>query len=163
MDAYYGKKIKYVNNSGYFGLDSTEFIKQNTFFRFRFRTVEPHELTLMELSEDTNDYYIKVSVRPDGMISIYSNGVEYHSRDRILFEDNITDLIVRYYKDTTLTSLPIFEMFIKTGLGYKLVSAFTRVVDPITVSSTYLHVYKNCTIDTDLFQIYYETNYGNFT
>jgi hypothetical protein len=159
IDTYYGKRIKYVNNSGYFNIASTDFIKSNTFFRFRFRSDSPRNLTLMELSQDSGDYYMKVEVDINGTVIIRSTGVDYFSRDRISFGEAFTDLIVRYYPDEEFTTNPVYEMYLNTDFGYRPVSVFYREIDDITVSGTYLHVYKNCTIDVDTFQIYYATNY----
>jgi hypothetical protein len=157
----YGKRIRYVNNSGYYYINSQEFIKDNTFFRFIFRSLVPNELTLMELSEDTNDYYIKVTVKTDGTIVIYSNGVEYYTHQKVIFGRDFNDIIIRYYPDQEYTDNPVFEIYQKGGLGYTQMDTFLRETTKFTVSSTYLHVYQNCSVDADSFQIYYETDNGN--
>jgi len=157
----YGKRIRYVNNSGYYYINSQEFIKDNTFFRFSFRSLVPNELTLMELLEDTNDYYIKVIVKTDGTVVIYSNGVEYYTRQKVLFGREFNDIILRYYPDKEYTDNPVFEIYQKGNLGYTQMDTFLRETTKFTVSSTYLHVYQNCSIDADGFQIYYETDNGN--
>ena len=158
----YGKRIRHVDASGYYRINSQEFLKDNTFFRFRFRAHTPQTLTLMELEEDDNDHYIKVQVSEDGMISIISNGVEqYYSFDKLAFGNDFHDLIIRYYPDPNWTENPVFDLYIKRSLGYYKPRVFTRETTSGTFSSTYLHVYQNCSIDADLFQIYYETNYGD--
>ncbi len=161
IDTNYGKRIKYVDASGYYRINSQEFLKDNTFFRFRFRAYTPQVLTLMELESATNKY-IKVQVTAAGMISIISNGVEqYYSFDKLAFGNSFHDLIIRYYPDPNWTDNPVFDLYIKGSLGYYKPRVFTRETTSGTFSSTYLHVYQNCSIDADLFQIYYETNYGD--
>jgi len=162
IDTYYGKRIKYLSGSGYYNLDSQEFLQDNTFFRFRFRAYTPQDMTLMELTEAANDNYIKVQVASDGLISIISNGVEqYYSFDKITFGNQFHDLLIRYYPDPNWTDNPVFELYKRGDLGYDKPRVFIRETESGVISTTALHVYQNCSIDADLFQIYYETNYAN--
>lgn len=157
----YGKRIRYIGPSGYYKIDSTNFIKDNTFFRFKFRAYYPQTLTLMELSEVSSGKYIKVQVKSDGLISIISNGVEQsYSYDKLVFGPAIQDILIRYYPDPDYTDNPVFELYLGSNIGYTKPRVFIKETDDIIPSLTYLHVYKNCSIDADSFQIYYETNYG---
>lgn len=162
IDTHYGKRIRYISGSGYYHIDSYEFLQDNTFFRFRFRAYTPQDMTLMELTEAANDNYIKVQVASDGLISIISNGVEqYYSFDKITFGNQFHDLIIRYYPDPNWTDNPVFELYKRGDLGYDKPRVFIRETESGVISTTALHVYQNCSIDADLFQIYYETNYAN--
>lgn len=163
LDDNYGKKIRYLNGSGYFHRDSTDFILDNTFFRFRFRADSPRKLTLMQLEQADGEHYIKVDVNTNGTISVYGNGVEYHSREGITFNSEMQDLILRYYPDDEYSEYPIYEMYLSSDYGYVPLRTFLREGDTFAVSGSILHVFQNCSVDADIFQIYYETNYGNFS
>lgn len=161
-DGNYAKKIKYLNASGYYTIDSTEFLKNNTFFYFKFKAPKVNQLTLMELSEGTSNNYIKLSVETDGMISVIGNGTEVYSRYRMPFNNEWKELILRYYPDEEFTNRnPKFELFINDEPGYTKLKPFEKTVDTYTVSGTFLHLCQNCTIDIDHFKLYYEANYGS--
>lgn len=161
-DGNYAKKIKYLNASGYYTINGTEFLKNNTFFYFRFKAPKVNELTLMELSEATSNNYIKLSVNTNGMISVIGNGTEVYTRYRMPFNDEWKELILRYYPDTEFTDgNPKFELFINDAPGYTKLEPFEKTVDTYTVSGTFLHLCQNCTMDIDHFKLYYEANYGS--
>jgi len=158
----YGKKIKYLNASGYYTINGTEFLKNNTFFYFKFKAPKVNQLILMELSEGTSNNYIKLSVETNGMISVIGNGTEVYSRYRMPFNNEWKKLILRYYPDTEFTNgNPKFELFINDEPGYTKLKPFEKTVDKYTVSSTFLHLCQNCSIDIDTFKLYYEANYGS--
>jgi len=158
----YSKRIKYYSNESYYYINNKTFLKDNTFFRFNFRSYSPQILTLMELTEANTGNYITIQISENGILSIISKGVEQvYSFDKFLFNNEFNDLIIRYYPDPNWTNNPIFEVYKKGRLGYDKLKTFTKETETETISTTNLHLYKNCNIDAGLFQIYYETNYDN--
>lgn len=157
-NGHYGKKIFW--NSGattYYEITSLEFLKKNTHFWFKFRPVRPQEITLLETAEATGDHYTKLRITRAGQIVVEANGTELWSRYKMSF-DGEKEIILKYYPDEEFTTNPKFEIYIKDGttVGFTKLNPFEREITKYTVSSTYLHVYKNCMIDVDTFKIYYE-------
>lgn len=156
FDGNYAKKIKYVNASGYYKIDSTDFVKPNTFFYFKFRAPVKNELTLMELKQQTENIYIKLSIKENGLIKVEGDGIELYSRYRFSFDSEWKELILRYYPDQEFTTDHRFELFINDPPGYTKLNPFQREIDNVTISDTYIHLCQNCTMDIDTFKLYYE-------
>lgn len=155
VDSYYGKKVRHVNSSGYYSLTGTQLVKRPTYFRFRFRAQQPQEIVLMEDSETTENVYIRFLVRADGMLVVEGNGSEFYSRYRMTFDDKMKDIILKYYKDDAFTINPLFDIYVRDDLGFTKLDPMMKTIDTFTVSSTYLRVFRDCSIDIDRFQVWY--------
>lgn len=156
FDSQYGKKIKYENASGYYGLNDVAFMKDRTYFRFRFRAQEPQTVTLMDIKDTTYSGYLGVSVERDGTIAVQSNGTAFYTLDKITFDNNVNDIILKYYKDDEFTTDPLCDIYLKDSFSFRKLPATKHVVSAVPINATYLKLFINCSVDVDRFQIWYE-------
>jgi hypothetical protein len=158
-NSWHGKKIIYFSGNSYYFIDMTgkSFIKNNTFFKFGFRPTKNQPIILMELFEDSLGQYIIVKVEKDGRIHVEVDGYNFVGRELLTMDSGDKELIVRYYKDDIYDAVPVVEIFKKDqNFHFDVVDNFRQKVTAQTVSSTYLHLYKSCSVEVDKFQLYYE-------
>jgi len=157
--SWYGKKIIKLVGDSYYYIDMTSksYLKSNTFFKFGFRPTKNQPVILMQLFEDDLEQYITISITAEGIINIETDGYNFISRTKMIMDGEDKELIVRYYKDDIYNEVPVVELFIKDQLfHFEVVDTFRQKVTAQTVSSTYIHLFKSCSVDIDKFQIYYE-------
>lgn len=158
-NSWFGKKIIYFGGDSYYYINMTnnDFIKPNMFYKFGFRPLKNQEITLLEYFDDNSDKYHIITIDQAGKIHIEIDGYEFVSRNAITMDSGDKELIVRYYPDDLISTIPVVELFIKDQEFYfEVFDLLRREVSSRDVSSTYLHLYKSCEIEIDKFQIYYE-------
>lgn len=158
-ESWYGKKIIYFSGNSYYYIDMSgkTFIKNNTFFKFSFRPIKEKPIILMELFEDSLGQYITVSITKEGRINVEADGYNFVGREPLRMDSGNKEIIVRYYKDDIYNAVPVVEIFKKDqNFHFDVVDNFRQKVTAQTVSSTYIHLFKSCSVEVDKFQIYYE-------
>lgn len=133
------------------------FIKSNTFYKFKFRPIKSQDITLLEYFDDSLDRYHIVSIDENGTITVEIDGYQFVSREELTMDSGDKEIIVRYFPDDLTSDIPSVRLFMKDqNYHFEVIDLFRRKVDSQTVSSTYLHLFKSCSVEIDQFQIYYE-------
>ena len=158
LNGKYAKTSRHIGASGYYTIDGTEFLEDNTYFSWDFRLTTPNDITLMELKEQTANNYIKVEIKSDGMLEITSNGSHVQSRYRFDFDNTLYSLIIQTTPDRDYTTNPLFNIYVKDSDTYKKLNPFSEDSDTLTVTGTYLHVLQNSTMDISRFKLWYEAS-----
>lgn len=156
INGVYGKSTRYVNNSGYYYINNYSFLKDNTFFEWDFSLPTNSNTTLMELSDASNNKYIKVEIKNDGILEITSNGTHIESRYKFPFNSAPKKLLIQTYTDRDYTVAPVFNVYVKDSYSFTKLDSFSEETDVITYSGTYLHVVQNSTVDISRFKIWWE-------
>lgn len=159
FDAYFGKKIiRGSTGDSYFYKNDTSFLLDNTYFEFIFKSVKSQNIRLLELHDEILDKYILVDIDINGFISIQCDGYIFYYRDALLFDNNIKYLTIKYVADELSSIIPTFMLYMKNknDLSYTINKSTKSTYAPVTVSSTFLNIFKNCTVDIGSFKIFYE-------
>jgi hypothetical protein len=155
--SYYGKKIITGQDSFYY-INNLSILKDYTFFHLGFKLKSEQNATLIQIQDTTLDKYLTLTVEKSGRIIIKSGDYTFYSSDNITFDNIHKEFILRYVADDLSSSVPTFKLYYKSELsvGFSEIRLILSTTTADTVSSTYLQIFKNCSVDIDFFKVYYE-------
>ena len=153
-----GKSLVYSSGDQYFETSGNAFFTDNTFYAFGFTAYKQNNITLIDMRSDSLSGYLLAEITSKGIIKVHSNGYIYSSRDKIDFNSNNKELIIRYYPDDVSSAVPVFELFLKENDPWYNILSINKSEETAydTSGLYYTRVYKDCTIDIDYCKIYTE-------
>lgn len=154
----YGKKIIRGTGNSYFSVTGTSFLKEYVHFRVDCKLRSAQEYKLLEVHDNTTGRYLELIIDQNGQARVRMDGYRFTSTFRLHFSNLEQEFILRYRPDDVSSSVPYIELFYKVrgDLGFRQVSLFRSEETTDSVSSTYLHCFKNCSVDIGFLKIYNE-------
>jgi hypothetical protein len=154
---YYGKKIIPDQDSFYY-INNLSILKDYTYFHTGFKLKYEQTADLIELQDVTLNKYLTVSIEKSGRIKIKSGDYTFLSDSNIIFNNEHKEIILKYLADDLSSSVPTFKLYYKkeSDVGFSEIRLMLSTTSADTVASTYIHIFKNCSVEIDFFKVYYE-------